>query len=539
MAFPSFEQYNEAFQIHAVLLTDPELKAGKVARNGLGLPLAISGGFALTYTISSGPKKFAVRCFHRESKALQQRYIAISKRLEALHSPYFVDFNFQPQGIKVGGVAFPIVKMAWADGSTLGEFLEDNRSNGAALSKLSVAIASLAEFLEREALSHGDIQPGNLMVSGGGAAVQLIDYDGMYVDGIQGLGSAELGHVNFQHPQRQIANPFGPGLDRFSLIALSVALKALRLEPALWAKTKSEMDAILFRANDFTDPGGSAAFAALASNSSLSTEIKNFAAVCASALEKTPSLADFVAGRLIPSASVQLKGVAKAGVGRASYIAAHTVLDATEYRACLRNVGNRVEVIGEITNVKEALDKNGKPFVFINFSDWRGNAFKVSIWASGLAKLTERPDRSWVGKWLSVVGLMEPPFGPSAHITIAVSSTGQMTLLPPAEAQWRLGCSTPGSSLGAGASAGTSASNQEALSRITGKKPARATRTATSAGSSASPPSSNQDVLNKIRAGGAPSAPRPAKPASRQTRSPQAVSTGPGLVERMVRWLFR
>ena len=37
-------------------------------KSGLGTPHAISGGFALTYTIKAGSKKYAVRCFHRESK---------------------------------------------------------------------------------------------------------------------------------------------------------------------------------------------------------------------------------------------------------------------------------------------------------------------------------------------------------------------------------------------------------------------------------------------------------------------------------------
>jgi len=51
MPYPSLEQYNQAFQLHSKLVIDPELKSGTVATTGLGLPLAISGGFALTYTI--------------------------------------------------------------------------------------------------------------------------------------------------------------------------------------------------------------------------------------------------------------------------------------------------------------------------------------------------------------------------------------------------------------------------------------------------------------------------------------------------------
>ena len=226
MTYPTLEQYNQAFQLHSRLLADAELKSGTVATTGLGLPLAISGGFALTYTITAGPKKYAVRCFHRQSKELVRRYAAISRRLAELQSPYFLAFEFQPQGIKVDGAGYPIVKMAWAKGETLGEFLEANR-NPVALTKLFNAIVGLGDYLDEKKIAHGDLQTGNLMISSGGSVIQLIDYDGMYVDEIKEIGSAELGHVNFQHPERKSTNPFTAGLDRFALIALAVAIKAL------------------------------------------------------------------------------------------------------------------------------------------------------------------------------------------------------------------------------------------------------------------------------------------------------------------------
>src|SRR5256885_11047782 len=67
MSYPSLEQYNNAFQRHATLLVDAELKGGTLSTTSFGLPLVISGGFALTYTITAGQRKYAVRCFHRKS----------------------------------------------------------------------------------------------------------------------------------------------------------------------------------------------------------------------------------------------------------------------------------------------------------------------------------------------------------------------------------------------------------------------------------------------------------------------------------------
>ena len=70
MSYPSLEQYNEAFQHPDFSLIDPALRKGSIATTGIGLPLALCGGFALTYTLTSGANKFAVRCFHKQSNAL-------------------------------------------------------------------------------------------------------------------------------------------------------------------------------------------------------------------------------------------------------------------------------------------------------------------------------------------------------------------------------------------------------------------------------------------------------------------------------------
>ena len=554
MSYPSLEQYNNAFQRHATLLADAELKGGTLSITSFGLPLAISGGFALTYTITAGPKKYAVRCFHRKSNELERRYQSISKRLAALKSPYFLDFQFQPQGIRVDGGIYPIVKMAWAKGETLGEFLEDNCSNAAALSRLSDALAAMAVMLEKERIAHGDLQTGNLMVSGGGSLVQLIDYDGMYVDEIKDLGSAEAGHLNFQHPQRKSVNPFGPTLDRFSLISLYLALKALRVDPSLWRKTNSEVDAILFRANDFAAPSSSPVFALLAANSALAVDAKNFAAVCMASIAQAPSLADFIAGRSIPQtvSSITFNGAAAATLPKLGYVGAYDVLSAADFALCLKHVGDKVEVIGKIVEVNLAkTQRSHKPYVFVNFGNWRGQIFKVAIWPQAMAILKNHPDKSWEGKWLTITGLMEPPYSNAkfgyTHLSISISANGQMTLISEAEAQRRLA--------GPGVGSRTPiASNQDALARI--KQQATPSRTAPSRKPSAPTPraaavplSPNEAILAKIRATApqptarrAPSAPPTGQP--RDTHRPPMLSNSSshqqpeGFLSKLFKFLF-
>ena len=531
MAYPSFEQYNNALQAHQKLLADPELQRGTVAKTGLGTPLAISGGFALTYTITSGSKKYAVRCFHKESKALEKRYQAIARRLAQLRSPYFLDFEFQPKGISVDGGSYPIVKMAWARGVTLGEFLEDNRRNKGALANLPSLLDALSAFLEKERVAHGDLSTGNIMVSGISGAIQLIDYDGMFVEEIRDLGNSELGNINFQHPDRKSKNPFGPTMDRFSLIALSLALKALNEDPALWDRTNSDMDAVVFRARDFIDPSSSAVFSELMRKPALAAHAQNFAAVCRAPVEKAPSLEDFLAGRNIPASTIQIAAKPREGSLKLGYMGVYDVLDATNYEACLRRVGDKIEVVGRIVEVKEDKARSGKPYLFINFGPWQGKIFKVSIWYEGLTAISNKPVASWVGKWVSVLGLMEPPYVSVkykySHLSINVTANGQMNVITEAEAKLRLAAP----SLSKGTVVPTS--NREALNKIKGGHQSTGPTSRPQAATS----SPNQSVLTSIHKAQGGRLTAKAAPSSRQP--PYQKPPEKGLLVKLFEWMFK
>ncbi|AGA64664.1 hypothetical protein B488_06720 [Liberibacter crescens BT-1] len=450
MKYPSFEQYAEALQAPEIVFIDPELKKGSVETTGLGLPLALCGGFALTYTITSGEKKYAVRCFHKPSNALEKRYSAISSRLKSLKSSYFVDFKFQPTGIRVGGNVFPIVKMIWTTGTTLGEYLELNYRNATVLQNLVQSFRTLAKYLEGQKMAHGDIQPGNVMVADDGRKVQLIDYDGIYVEELYTLGSAELGHRNFQHPGRTHVT-WSASLDRFSFIAIDLALRVLIVHPEFWNKTQSDGDSILFKANDFADPAQSSIFSLLLNKPLFVDDAKNFSTICRSAFDKTPTLEDFLARRNIPQASIRISSSTHTAPVR--YLAAFPVLDATNYDSCFLHIGDKIELIGQIVEVKQGTTKQGKTYVFINFGHWQGNIVKINIWPKRLNAMTNKPDQSWVGQWITVIGLMEPPRYISRrkdifHLSITLEKNNQFRLITEKEAKFRLaGSATRGSGI--------------------------------------------------------------------------------------------
>lgn len=496
MSYPSLEDYNNALQNLSTSIIDPELKNGTIEKTGLGLPKTMCGGFALTYIVTYASKKYAVRCFHKKSNNLELRYQAISKRLKVLNSPYFLGFDFVANGIKINGNTYPLVKMEWAKGETLGEFLNDNYKKPFALQNLRNSLQSLAKYLEQNNIAHGDIQPGNLMVFNNGKNIQLIDYDGMYVDELRGLNkSEELGQRNFQHPKRA-DTIWNASLDRFSFILLDLAIFALEKDASLWDKTQSDYDAILFRTNDFLNPSQSFIFSELSKNTLIKEKINNLAAICLSTFSSIPSLDDFLANRNIPSANVQISAlVSNANISQPpAYMALHDVMDATDYNGCLKKVGDIIELIGRVTEVSEQ-EKYGKRFVFINFGSWRGKIVKLIVWSNVLSKMKNKPTQKLVGKWISVKGLMNGPYiNPNfnySHLFIEIELGTNINIITEQEAKYRL-ISKKHSVV-----SGTNSTNQMILDKIN-KSNVAATSGNQTNNVTTSPISKNQAILQQV-----------------------------------------
>lgn len=437
MAYPSIEEYQILVQNPSTTFTDKILAAGVVAKSGMGTPKVVSGGFALTYAVNARGQVYAVRCFHKEAQGLERRYSAISQALAALRSKYFMEFEYQAKGVRANGAAYPLVKMAWASGETLGEFVESNFDKPAVLKCLITSLNELAAYLESSGVAHGDIQEGNLMVSNGGRTIQLIDYDGMFVPALSALGGAELGHRDYQHPGRDSSH-YGVTLDRFSFISLTLALRALCAHPQLWMESQSGAGVIVLRANDFADPGSSPILAKIAQIAVLAQDVKNFISICAAPFERTPSLRDFNSATGIPLANVRM--VAASDRAAASgYISQYPVLNGTDYEAFEKNIGQMVELVGRIVDVKFGFGVNRKPYIFLNFGDWRKKSVKIALWSEALSSGPNVPTAEWKGRWVAIRGLVEPVFKRSYEsISITASTLAQISTLTETEARYRL-----------------------------------------------------------------------------------------------------
>lgn len=435
-AYPTMDQYNDAVQHPNTAFSDSSLKTAKIAVNGMGLPVALGGGFALTYSATAGGKKYAIRCFHKEAKGLEARYADVARSLKGLTAPYFIGFEYQPTGVMVNGARYPIVKMDWVESDTLGSYLEDNYKDRTKLSWLAGEFEKLEQFLRFKSIAHGDLQNGNVLV---GNDVKLIDYDGLYVPAMSKGQGTELGHKHFQHPKRTSAD-FGPDMDRFSFIVIDLSLRALIYDPKLFTK-HSNGENIILTANDFLDPAKSAAFADLKAIPSLATQADNLARICLSDISKVPSLDDFRNGRNIPNIILAAQPVSQTrAAAAATYIGAFDVVDGASYAAMLAQVGNKVELVGRITKVHAAKTKYGRPYCFIFFNESK-QGVRVNIWSDGLKKLASAPTESWVGTWLSVQGLVDPPYTSTRYgtsLSITITSNSQLRKITVTEAIHRL-----------------------------------------------------------------------------------------------------
>jgi hypothetical protein len=254
MPWPTPQDYNEAIQNPHLNFDDPELKAGQPALNALGLPRPITGQFASVYRMQCGHREWAIRCFLREFHDQQQRYTAISQHLTTAQLPYTVTFAFLPQGIKVRGQWYPILKMEWVQGDSLTTYIQKHLGNPATLLILADRWIAMMRALRQHGIAHGDLQHGNVLVVNGD--FRLVDYDGMYVPALQGRQSHELGHRHYQHPQRT-ATDFGPFLDNFSAWVIYVSLMMLSIDPSLWQRLDAGEEHLLFRREDFESPRSS------------------------------------------------------------------------------------------------------------------------------------------------------------------------------------------------------------------------------------------------------------------------------------------
>jgi serine/threonine protein kinase len=285
--WPDALAYREAVQDVNAIAWGTQMPGAVFDTDKMGLPLVYTGRFAAVFRATSQSKKWAVRFFTIPDATNSRiaRYETIEANLAArADTRLFVPFRHEPEGIKIGGTWYPMIVMEWAEGTTLGKWVEAHLDQPKALRRLAFTLEDALETLESHKIAHGDWQHDNILVSENGKRIQFVDYDGMYLPDFAGQDAPELGHPNYQHPDRR-PEDFGVGLDRFACQSLLVSLHALALDPTLRERF-SEGDSLVLEREDYRDVRASKAFATLKTLSKqdplLATELAKLESFCQS-----------------------------------------------------------------------------------------------------------------------------------------------------------------------------------------------------------------------------------------------------------------
>lgn len=256
-SWPNPQEYNEAIQNPSSCFEDEELKAGQAELSPLGLPKPISGNFASVYRVNCAERSYAVRCFLQEGDHQVERYEAISRYFLQQGFKFAVPFQFIRRGIRINGSWYPILKMDWVDGITVDQFVRQEANNPAKLLWLAEELKQLVEDMQARKIAHGDLQHANLIVNAD--KLLLVDYDCVFVPQLSGMLSPELGHRNYQHPNRS-GQDFGSELDNFSIWVIYVSLRILAADPGLVRCAEEDLESLLFTRDDFLNPNASKLF---------------------------------------------------------------------------------------------------------------------------------------------------------------------------------------------------------------------------------------------------------------------------------------
>ena len=256
-SWPTLQEFNEAIQLPFANIEDAELKHCLPYTDFLGLPRPVTGAFASVYRMHREDKDFALRLFLKSISDQAQRYSIISDFVRTDKLPYTVTFEFLTNGIKARGEWHPALKMEWVEGTPFDIYLVENLNNAKRLGELAKAFLQMMNELRAAGIAHGDLQHGNMIMCGN--EIRLVDYDGMYVPAMIDANATELGHPNYQHPDRA-SNHFGPYLDNFSSWIIYASIKALQLDPRLLNQLGGCDDCMLFRKADFLNPLESSGF---------------------------------------------------------------------------------------------------------------------------------------------------------------------------------------------------------------------------------------------------------------------------------------
>ena len=255
MNYPLISEYIEAIKSAEDSLK--ELSCLRPVLGDDGQPVMSSGNFAVVFKMKDKQSGdlYALKCFTKEQEGRAEAYREIAKELGTVSSLYLVSIRYLEKELFVDTdqtteTEFPVLLMDWVKGKTLDKYLHENLDNKYALEMLAYRFCKLAQWLIPQPFAHGDLKPDNILVRDD-STLALVDYDGMYVPAMKGQKARELGSPDFRHPLRT-ENDFDEHIDDYSLICMTLSLKAISIDSSLLSISDND-NGMLLSENDVRD----------------------------------------------------------------------------------------------------------------------------------------------------------------------------------------------------------------------------------------------------------------------------------------------
>lgn len=229
MEYPLISEYREAILSAEDNLN--ELSSLRPVLDDYGNPVMSSGNFAVVFKMrdENDGKLYAVKCFIKDQDGRDEAYERIASYLHEKSSKYLVSISYYKYDLFVdttqsNNSEYPIVVMDWVEGLTLDKYIEKYKGNPFVLYELCYNFREMAKWLKSQSFAHGDLKPDNIIIKEDGS-ITLIDYDGMFIPGMENETARENGTPDYRHPFKD--DCFDCNIDDFALAVISLSLKLI------------------------------------------------------------------------------------------------------------------------------------------------------------------------------------------------------------------------------------------------------------------------------------------------------------------------
>lgn len=263
MIFPSADDY-----LHIVEQRTPgnlpSLRDYQFLYEGEHL-FSIQGNYAIIFKAIKENKAIAIRCFTDSEEEVFERYRQAADYCKNKQLPWKVNFELLEKQVRYNEHYYPVLKMDWAEGRSLKEYLDAIVHDGNSLTLLQQELVQLSQSLEKNSIGHGNLNLEHIYVEekNGKPVLRLLDYDSLFIPAFYKKNCLSAGTPGFQHPMR-LASDFSETIDRFSFWVLITALEAIKADASLWTDPgRSGYDKnenLLFTYRDLCAPETSIAF---------------------------------------------------------------------------------------------------------------------------------------------------------------------------------------------------------------------------------------------------------------------------------------